>query len=530
MLIRLNDLIERSARRAPEAIALVEGGRRVRYRELQAAVLVAANRLQALGLRRGDRVAVHALKRVEAVVAMFAVARAGGVFVPVNPVLKAAQIEHILQDSGAVLWLSPDRRWSALSGNGAAAGFVELAAVASMDAAPVDASPSDEPGGPPGLPPEPPAQPGIGRDPAAILYTSGSTGKAKGVVLSHANFVAGALSVASYLENRASDRLLAALPLSFDAGFSQLTTGFAVGATVVLHEYLLAQDCLKVMAREAITGLTAVPPLWIQLAERAWPEAAVASLRYFANTGGRMPASLLARLRERAPGARPFLMYGLTEAFRSTYLPPEEVDRRPDSIGKAIPGAEILVLDPQGRECAPDEPGELVHRGPTVTLGYWNDPVRTAERFRPLPAAGLPLPEIAVFSGDVVRRDAQGFLYFVGRRDEQIKTSGYRVSPTEVEEALYASGLVSECAVFGAPDERLGQRIVAVVLPSEAASPAGLGTLPERLLAACRERLPVYMLPSRFVMVDAPLPRNANGKIDRIALGDRHGSDALNTP
>ena len=256
----------------------------------------------------------------------------------------------------------------------------------------------------------------------AILYTSGSTGKPKGVVLSHRNMVAGAKSVASYLGNRADDTLLAALPLSFDAGFSQLTTAFHVGARVVLLNYLLPKDVLKAMEREKVTGLTAVPPLYIQLTQLDWPEAIKQHLRYFANTGGRMPRETLDQLRARVPAAQPFLMYGLTEAFRSTFLPPEEVDRRPDSIGKAIPNAEILVLREDGSECAPDEPGELVHRGALVGLGYWGDPEKTAERYKLLPGGtqgrlpGLQLPEYAVFSGDTVRRDAEGFLYFIGRR------------------------------------------------------------------------------------------------------------------
>jgi acyl-CoA synthetase (AMP-forming)/AMP-acid ligase II len=293
---------------------------------------------------------------------------------------------------------------------------------------------------------------------------------------------------------------------------------------VVLHNYLLPQDCLRVMARERITGLTAVPPLWIQLAEREWPEQLAESLRYFANTGGAMPLPVLQRLRQRAPKAAPVLMYGLTEAFRSTWLPPEEVDRRPGSIGKAIPGAEILVLRPDGSECQPGEPGELVHRGPTVTLGYWNDPVRTAERFRPAPCrpGEVQLPEMAVWSGDIVERDADGFLYFIGRRDEQIKTSGYRVSPTEVEQAVQDCEGVVECVVFGVPDERLGQAIVAVVhgdfpdAESDAASPAVLPVA--RIHERLKNILPAYMLPRTVSISAGPLPRGANGKLDRRAI------------
>ena len=225
----------------------------------------------------------------------------------------------------------------------------------------------------------------IDTDVAAFFYTSGSTGRPKGVVLSHRNMVAGARSVSGYLGNTPDDRLLAVLSFSFDYGFSQLTTAFAVGASVVLLEYVLPQEVLLTLEREQVTGLAAVPPVWIQLADLRWPESVRRTLRYITNSGGAMPRATLARLREALPQTRVFLMYGLTEAFRSTYLPPEELDRRPDSIGKAIPDAEILVLRPDGTRCDEDEPGELVHRGPLVSLGYWKDPERTAERFRPVP-------------------------------------------------------------------------------------------------------------------------------------------------
>ena len=294
-----------------------------------------------------------------------------------------------------------------------------------------------------------------------------------------------------------------------------------MGATAVLHNYLLPQDVLRALVRERITGLAAVPPLWIQLAALDWPASIDEHLRYFTNSGGAMPTATLAELRRRVPSAKPYLMYGLTEAFRSTYLPPEEVDRRPTSIGKAIPNAEVLVVREDGTECAPGEPGELVHRGALVSLGYWNDPEKTAERFRPLPGQRkeLVLTEIAVWSGDTVKRDEEGFLYFVSRRDEMIKTSGYRVSPTEVEEAVYATGLVAEAAAFGVDHPALGQAIVLVAVPAE-----GRTADPDSLLALCRDRLPAYMVPQRIDWVEGALPRNANGKIDRKRLAaEREG-------
>jgi acyl-CoA ligase (AMP-forming) (exosortase A-associated) len=333
----------------------------------------------------------------------------------------------------------------------------------------------------------PPAPPGYDEwSPVAILYTSGSTGRPKGVVLSHRNLLVGAESVSTYLGNTADDVILAALPLSFDAGLSQVTTAFSVGAHVVLMNYLLPADVVRLCARHRVTGLTCVPPLWLQLTSVDWPEEA-RSLRYFANTGGRMPRHTLDGLRALFPGADPYLMYGLTEAFRSTYLDPSEVDRRPDSIGRAIPNAEILVVTPDGSPAAPGEEGELVHRGPLVALGYWNDPVRTAERFRALPGEprSWQAPERAVWSGDTVVADEDGFLYFVGRTDDMIKTSGYRVSPTEIEEVAYGTGLVGDVVALGIEDDRLGQRIVLVATPLGAEPLDG-----DALLDRLRRQLP----------------------------------------
>jgi acyl-CoA ligase (AMP-forming) (exosortase A-associated) len=354
---------------------------------------------------------------------------------------------------------------------------------------------------------------------AAILYTSGSTGKPKGVVLSHRNMVSGAQSVASYLENHVDDRLLAVLPFSFDYGFSQITTAFWSGACAVLMEYLLPRDIVAALDRHRITGLAGVPPLWSQLAAIDWPANATDSLRYLTNSGGTMPAATLARLRALAPKTRVFLMYGLTEAFRSTYLPPEEIDQRPGSIGKAIPNAEILVVRADGSPCDDDEPGELVHRGSLVALGYWNDSAKTAERFRPAPAqpCGLMLPEMAVWSGDTVRRDSDGFLYFIGRRDEMIKTSGYRVSPSEVEEVAFASGYCADAVAVAVPHADLGQAIVLVAAPKPDSTPDSA-----LLLAAMRRELATYMVPTEVVWRDE-IPRNANGKYDRARLAAELG-------
>ena len=511
----LHHLVRDTAQRAPSAVALVYREQTLDYRALWQLIDQAASGFARLGLKRGERLGIYLEKRIETVAAMFGAAAAGCVFVPINPVLKPRQVAYIMRDCNVRILVTSAQRAADLAQEFESC--PDLAIVVLVDGEATapghgkttlgwrdvlsrgDAAPASRV---------------IDTDMAAILYTSGSTGNPKGVVLSHRNMVAGAKSVSQYLENTPDDRILSVLPLSFDAGLSQLTTAFAVGARVVLLNYLLARDVLRACAEHRITGMTGVPPLWIQLVELDWPAAASQSMRYFANTGGHMPRPTLDRLRAAMPKAKPYLMYGLTEAFRSTYLDPSEVDRRPDSIGKAIPNAEILVVRPDGALCAADEPGELVHRGALVSLGYWNDPERTAERFRPAPGqpAAICLPEIAVWSGDIVRRDADGFLYFVGRRDEMIKTSGYRVSPTEVEEVVYATGLVGAAAAIGVPHPRLGQAIiVAATAPAEGKLDS------EALLVQCRRNMPQYMVP--LMIAERPtLPRNPNGKIDRKSL------------
>ncbi len=505
----IHDLLLESARKTPKREALVYQRERLAYGALGARVADCAAGLLKLKLERSERVAVYLEKRPEAVVAMFGAAAAGGVF---NPLLKPDQVAYILKDCNVRILVTSVERFRLLAtnlpecpdlravivvgGKAEAAGGLDVVTWEEALSASGKAPPHRV----------------IDTDMAAILYTSGSTGKPKGVVLSHRNMVAGARSVAQYLENHEGDRILSALPLSFDAGFSQLTTAFHAGAGVTLINYLVPRDIITAVERERITGLTAVPPLWIQLAQLEWPEAARASLRYIANTGGRMPKATLDLLRAALPKTRAFLMYGLTESFRSTYLPPSELDRRPDSIGKAIPNAEVLVVREDGALCAPGEPGELVHRGALVSLGYWNDPEKTAERFKPVPGQpeGLVMPEIAVWSGDTVRADEEGFLYFISRRDEMIKTSGYRVSPTEVEEVIYATGLVGEAAALGIPHPVLGQAIIVVATARD-----GAQLDPEELLAQCRQRLPAFMVPARVAVRERSLPRNPNGKIDR---------------
>lgn len=517
MTLLVHSLIHDRARASPEYAALKYNDRVLNYAELSHAVQAFAGYLVAQGLKRGTRVAIYAEKRFEAVIAMFGIAQAGGVYVPINPLLKSEQVAHILNDAGAKILVTTGPRLGSLVPILDQLPVLETIIVA--DAVPdlrkpktiVSWSEAHTES-------QVTFATMIDGDMAAILYTSGSTGKPKGVVLSHRNIVAGAQSVAQYLELGPHDRVLSVLPLSFDYGMNQLTSTFLAGGLVVLMNYLMPQDILLQAAKEKITGLAAVPPLWIQLAHLKWPDEIKKNLRYFTNSGGHMPRDTLAALRAALPQTKPYLMYGLTEAFRSTYLPPGDIDARPDSMGRAIPNAEILVVRSDGTLCDPGEPGELVHRGVHVALGYWGDVEKTNLRFKPAPGQDprLPIPEIAVWSGDTVKKDKDGYLYYVGRQDEMIKTSGFRVSPTEIEELFYATKLVDEVVAFGLPHPVLGQTIAVVAMPTPRAQ-----TSVDDLRLAIRERVPSYMIPSVIRLQHEPLPRNPNGKIDRKLLAAR---------
>lgn len=518
MSYQIHEFILASANATPESEALVYQKQRLNYATLAGEVLTVAKGLSDVGLRRSERLAVYLEKRIETVEALFAASAAGGVFVPVNPLLKAEQVAYILADCNVkilvtsverlkllqpVLASCPDLKTIIVVGS-ADKDLPEIDKIALIHWAHLSTNANQSAVG----------YPVVDTDMAAILYTSGSTGKPKGVVLSHRNLIAGAKSVSQYLENSPTDRILSVLPLSFDYGLSQLTTAFYVGASNVLMNYFFPKDIVRTVKAESITGLAAVPPLWIQLAQLKWEEAST-TLRYITNSGGAMPNTTLNLLRDALPKTKVYLMYGLTEAFRSTYLPPEEVDKRPDSMGRAIPNAEVLVLRVDGTECDAEEPGELVHRGPLVSMGYWNDEEKTAKCFKPIQGreSGLKIPELAVWSGDTVKRDKDGFLYFIGRRDEMIKTSGYRVSPAEVEEVLYATGQVDVAITLGVPHPSLGQAIVVVttLLENSQADEASL-------LAECKNKLPAFMVPHRIDIRQADLPRNPNGKIDRKSL------------
>jgi len=474
-------------------VALVFRDGDLSYADLERRTGVVAAWLANAVREQGARVASWLPKTNAACVLPLAAPRGALVHVPINPVLKRAQVAHILADSGARLLVTQGGRAATLE--------------------PGDVPPGcrivleDEIVGEAALPPSD-ADPGTL---AAILYTSGSTGRPKGVMLSHANLWLGAISVAQYLGIASEDRVLGVLPLSFDYGQNQLFSSWAAGACVAPLDYLTARDVVKAVERVGATTLAGVPPLWVQLLDTEWPVETAARLKRLTNSGGALTQPIIAGLRTRFPEADVYPMYGLTEAFRSTYLAPDLVDAHPDAIGRAIPFGDVMVVRADGTRAMPGEPGELVHAGPLVAQGYWRDAERTAARFRPAPhwatSGGM-----AVWSGDTVVEGLDGLFRFVGRDDEMIKSAGNRISPTEIEDAVLRGGEVGEAVAIGVADARLGQTIVVVARALGEANDTE-----RRLRERLRRELPSFQQPSRYEWRDT-LPVNANGKLDRAAL------------
>lgn len=513
MLSLVHHLLERAAVEYPQKEALVHGDRRVSYEEMATYASNLAGNLLACGLERRDRVAIWLEKSVEEAVAFFGISAAGAVFVPINTLLVERQVKHMLNDCG-VRFLVTSAAILAEHGD-------MLAKIESLDAillvdTIVDADErvlGDVMTNSPGEATF--DNPSIGEDLAAILYTSGSTGSPKGVMLSHRNVLAGSRIVCKYLEISSSERILSVLPFSFDVGMNQLITTVEKAATLVLLRFRFGEEIVREIRRERCTGLAGVPTIWAILAGSApsLMKKKLDSMRYFTNTGGPVPSATFHKIRAAQPDVDFFLMYGLTEAFRSTYMPPGEADARPTSIGKAIPECELFLVSESGEPCAAGEEGILVHRGPTVSLGYWNRPDDTAMVLRPHPF--IPAEqggEVVCYSGDRARMDEDGYFYFVGRADAMIKSSGYRISPSEVEEVIVGSGLVTESAVIGLPDPSIGQRVHAICV---AGSEQDVDK--DALLEHCARELPRHMLPRDIELAEA-LPRTPNGKVDYRAL------------
>jgi acyl-CoA ligase (AMP-forming) (exosortase A-associated) len=512
----LDDLLLRAAEEHGERTAIVDGKSSYTYTDLLAASDSLATALLDAGVARGDRVGIYMQKSWESIVAMLAISQAGAAFVNVNPALKAAQVAYIAGDCDVRLLIADTDKLDALEPGTVPqaihhgptpkqAGSTDLAAIL--------------------------GQPGRGErrrlietDLGTVLYTSGSTGMPKGVAFSERNLVVGAEIVSTYLENTPDDRILSVLPFSFDYGLNQLTCAIRVGASLVVQRSQLPGDLLRGLRQNEITGLAGVPPVWSLLLRNAKSLEAepLTALRYITNSGGRIPQVNLDALRRLLPGTRIFLMYGLTEAFRSTFLPPEEIDRGSECIGKAIPNTEILVIK-DGRAAEVGEVGELVHRGPTVALGYWGNQEATDRVYGPNPLAPPELLEVerVVRSGDLVRRDADGYLYFMGRNDEMIKSGGFRISPEEVENLLIASGVVHEAAALGVddPDGVVGQVVLAVISLRDDAPEDALQVIRDHMVA----NAPPYMAPRDIVVVDE-LPKGASGKLDRPAIRRAHAA------
>lgn len=515
-----------SARKFPEKEALVCGVQRLTYAEVEQSARNLAQGMISCGLKRGDRVGVFFEPSVHQVLAIESISMAGGVFVPINHRLFPDQVKHIAIDCGmkalmtsankylptaSALGTIPSLEFLVVDGGAAGStaaqvfGFEQLCRQTCSSAPPEHC---------------------IGGDLAAILYTSGSTGKPKGVMLSHTQILAGSEIVSDYLGIGETERILLLLPLSFDAGLNQLMTAFQEGATLVVMSFVFPREIVGQILKERITGLAGVPTLWSLLTQ---PSSTLLkhefpNLRYITNTGGTMPFRVLQTLRNALPKTQIFLMYGLTEAFRSTYLPPSELDRRPGSIGKAIPNTEILILNEEGNLCRPHEVGELVHRGPTVSMGYWGDRELTEKVLRPNPFVPREVgsTERVCYSGDLVKTDEDGFIYFVGRRDHQIKSSGFRVSPTEVEEVLFQGARLQAAGVIGVPDEILGEAIKAFVVPQD-----GQVIDSEALFEYCAQHLPRHMVP-KVIEVLKEMPTTSNGKVDYPALRHREALSRSN--
>lgn len=492
----VRDVLERQAGSASaEKIAIVDGPRRITYRGLHARAQHHAAVLMRAGVGKGDRVGIFLRRSIDAAAALFGTWFAGAVAVVVNETLRTRQVQHILEHSEASCVIADDRQLRSVRELPCPVLNVDR----TEDAAEADAVISP-----------------IGADLAALIYTSGSTGLPKGVMLSHDNLRSGTEIVSGYLELTARDVILSLLPFSFDYGLNQLLTACHAGGTLVIQRSLFPPDICRTIQEENVTGVAGVPTLWLQLTGRASPflKTACPTLRYITNSGGRLPEQTVRAIRSVHPHVRIYLMYGLTEAFRSTYLPPEEVDARPASMGRAIPNVEILVVDENGRRCAPGEVGELVHRGANISMGYWRDPASTRRVFRPHPFQECRhgRPEVAVYSGDLVTADADGFLHYVGRKDLQIKSRGFRVSPEEIERCIHAADLVAQTVAFAATRDDGDSDIVVAVVPHDPSC-----FQPAALDAFCKGEMPEYMRP-RAIWPLPELPLTSSGKPDRCAI------------
>lgn len=498
MLYTTCDLINKYDTRFASKVVLIDNNEKLTYSELQQKVNKFASFISQKGLKKGDRIAIYLPRSIDAVVALFATWLNGCVGVIINDVLKKQQVNYIIDHSEASLIISNEKMLLSL----------EPLSLAKEAMVRIDQNLN--------VPENTNFPRVIGSDVALIIYTSGSTGMPKGVILSHTNLISGAYIISDYLKLSHNDIILSLLPFSFDYGLNQLLTAILVGGTLVIQNSVFPADICKTISAENITGMAGVPLLWQQLAHERSPfiKKQFPSLRYITNSGGRMPESLTRLFRKCHPQVQIYLMYGLTEAFRSTYLPPSEVDNRPTSMGRAIPNVEILLLNENREKCKAGEVGEVVHRGACVALGYWRDEKNTAERFGYLefPEHGRVYKERVVFSGDYAKMDEEGYLYYVGRKDQMIKSHSVRVSPEEIEAFLFASSMLSHAVVFAVPKNEVEQSIIAAIVPKDHSNFNN-----NQLLAYCKTEMPDYMIPSDIWLIGT-VPQTSTGKPDRVKL------------
>lgn len=506
----LHQLFESTAGRVPGKVALVSGGKRYTYRELDDLAARLAASLQALGVKRGDRVAIFADNGVEAVASVFGALKAGAVFMPVNPLTKGEKLAYLLNDSRSACLITTQvlrGAWQqALEHNAS----VRACLVSGLPAAGAGAklkSYEDAVAGNGALP-HPVTV--IDQDLASIIYTSGSTGEAKGVMLTHLNMVSAARSVNGYLGMTAEDVILCALPLAFDYGLYQVLMGFMVGATVVLeHSFTFPLKVMETMARESATVFPGVPTMYSMIMGLGdLSRFDLRRLRMITNTAAALSERHITELRGLFPQAKLFSMYGLTECKRVTFLPPDQLDIRPTSVGRGMPNEEVWLVDDLGQRLPNGSVGELVIRGSNVMRGYWEKPAQTAERLKPGPYPG----EMVLYSGDLFRTDEEGYLYFVARKDDIIKSRGEKVSPKEVENVLYGLEGVQHAAVIGIPDPLLGEAIKAFLVLRP-----GYSYSERDVVRFCHANLESFMVPKQVCFV-AELPTTETGKIKKTTL------------
>ncbi len=506
-MMLVQEFLENSADRTPDKVGLICDGHRLTYAEIEAQANRLGNGLTAFGLERGERVALYLPNSVELVIGIFGALKAGGVFVVVNHSTKYRKLAYILNNCQASALVASSRKadWAErLSKEVPSLKATVLAPQSpekSQDFLSFEAIQEHYSS-------ERPHKINIDRDLAGLIYTSGSTGDPKGVMSDHSNVAFAASSIIEYLENTENDIVINVLPLSFDYGLYQLLMVFKFGGTLVLEKgFNYPAAILKRMEGEQVTGFPGVPTIFAVLLQMDLSRYDLSSLRYLTNTAAALPPSHITQLREKFPWATLYSMYGLTETKRTLYLPPDQLDQRPGSVGIAIPGTEVWIEDEEGRRLGPGQVGELVVRGRHVMRGYWGDPEATAARYRSGPIAG----ERVCYTGDLFTMDEEGFMYFVSRKDDIIKSRGEKVAPKEVENVLYGLKGVREAAVIGIPDPILGQAIKAFVVTD------GTNLSEADVLAHCRANLEDLMIP-KYVAFCQELPRTSSGKIKKTGL------------